>query len=72
MGVFPIKVEGQRACDCEPLSEAVHRFRRDVLKIMTGVLNPFSYDPEAISTLGYSANVEVGERSEGLKRWMKR
>jgi hypothetical protein len=70
-GIFSIEVEGKRSCDYEPLSEAVHRSR-----VTAGVIadrsNPFSYDPQTISSIGYLGNVKVCRRSEYLNGWVKR
>jgi hypothetical protein len=66
-GVFPIKVEGQRACNHEPLPGMVHRFRGVIAEVTADVLNPFSYNPETIISLGYADDVKIRERSEPLK-----
>ena len=72
-GIFSIEVEGQRARNHEPLSEAIH-FRRTwggIPEVIADVSNPFSYDPKTISSLRYFGNVEVCGRSEPLEWWVK-
>ena len=58
LDIFSIEVEGQRACNYEPLSEAVHWSGVAVGVIADG-LNPFPYDPQTISSIGDVGNVKV-------------
>jgi hypothetical protein len=48
-----------------------HGFQGVMPKITTDILSPFSYNPEAVISLGYAAEVKIRERPEPLKRWMK-
>jgi len=69
-GIFSIEVEGQRAHNHEQLPEAAHR-PGFVVGVVACGLNPFSYDPETIGSIGCVGNVEIHERSESLKGWVK-
>ena len=72
-GMLSVKVEGQRTCNHEPLSEAIH-FRRTwggIPEVIADVSNPFSYDPKTISSVRYSGDVGVCKRSEPLEGWVK-
>jgi len=69
-GIFSIEVKGQRAYNREPLPGAAHR-SGFIVGVIAGGLNPFSYDPETISSIGYVGNVKIRERSKPLKRWVK-
>jgi hypothetical protein len=69
--IFSIEVEGQRACNHEPLSEAVHGSRGVVPEVIADVTNPFPCNPETIGSLGYVCDAKIRERSKPLKSWMK-
>jgi len=70
-GIFSIEVEGQRARNHEPLPEAVHRSWGAIAKVAADPSNPFSYNPETASRLGYPGDVKICARSEPLQRWVK-
>ena len=58
-GTLSIKVEGQRACNHEPLSEVVHWSWGAIAKVVAEPLNPFSYNPETARRLGYLGDVKI-------------
>lgn len=71
-GIFSIKVESKQASNYEPLPEVVRGFRDIILGVTAGVVSPFSHNPQTISSPWYAANVEIRQRSEHLRRRMKR
>jgi len=72
LGISSIEVEGQRACNHEPVSGAISGSWGVMSEVVTDVLDPLSYNRETISSLGYTSYVEIRERSEPLERRMKR
>ena len=58
-GTLSAEVEGQGACDHEPLPEAVHGFHGVIPKVTADVVNPFPHKPETLVSLGYACDIKI-------------